>query len=433
VNKTLLLILTLATTLRVAAALIMGGSVEPLPGTYDQVSYHELALRVLGGHGFTFDRPWWPLTAAGAPTAHWSYLYTLLLAGVYALAGPHALAARLLQALVVGILQPYLAFLLGRRLFGARAGLVAAALTAVYAYFVYYAGALMTEPLYFLAILATLYLAINLADALRQGAGVGRVAGIALALGVSMAATVLLRQLFLLFVPFLLLWMVLAGRKPATDAATSDWRRWLAALLLPVIVLVLAILPFTLRNYASFGQFVLLNTNAGYAFFWANHPIHGDTFIPILPEDGPTYLDLIPQELRGLDEAALDRALMQRGLAFVVEDPIRYIRLSLSRIPSYFMFWPSPNSGMLSNLARVLSFGLMLPFMVYGLVVALRRHMGWPVLLLAGFMLVYTGIHLLSWALVRYRLPVDAVWLVFAGLGVVTLWDRMQQRGNHAD
>jgi hypothetical protein len=33
---------------------------------------------------------------------------------------------------------------------------------------------------------------------------------------------------------------------------------------------------------------------------------------------------------------------------------------------------------------------------------------------------------LLSWALVRYRLPIDAVLLVFAGLAVVDLFNRIK-------
>jgi hypothetical protein len=32
--------------------------------------------------------------------------------------------------------------------------------------------------------------------------------------------------------------------------------------------------------------------------------------------------------------------------------------------------------------------------------------------------LIYTAIHLLSWALIRYRLPVDAVLLPFAAVGL---------------
>jgi hypothetical protein len=42
---------------------------------------------------------------------------------------------------------------------------------------------------------------------------------------------------------------------------------------------------------------VLINTNAGYAFFWANHPIYGAHFVPILTPEMGTYQSLIPQEL----------------------------------------------------------------------------------------------------------------------------------------
>ena len=71
-------------------------------------------------------------------------------------------------------------------------------------------------------------------------------------------------------------------------------------------VLVVAIAPFTVRNYAAFGRFVLLNTNAGYALFWANHPSQGTDFTPILSDE--QYQQMIPNELRNLDEAALESA-----------------------------------------------------------------------------------------------------------------------------
>jgi hypothetical protein len=37
------------------------------------------------------------------------------------------------------------------------------------------------------------------------------------------------------------------------------------------------------------------------------------------------------------------------------------------------------------------------------------------------FMVIHTGIHLLSWPSPPYRLPVDAVLMVFAGLAMVEL------------
>jgi len=211
----------------------------------------------------------------------------------------------------------------------------------------------------------------------------------------------------LLFVPFLFVWLWWAGR--------GRVRWW--QFFLPVVVVGLLILPWTVRNYLAFDRLVLLNTNAGFAFFWGNHPVHGTHFIPVLTEADPSYQSLIPLELRGLDEAALDQALLRLGMGFVIAEPGRYLLLSLSRAKAYFTFWPSPASGLVSNLSRVFSFGLCLPLMAYGLVRSLPR---WRVCsLLYLFVGVYTLIHLLSWALIRYRLPVDAVLLVFAGLAVV--------------
>jgi hypothetical protein len=87
----------------------------------------------------------------------------------------------------------------------------------------------------------------------------------------------------------------------------------------------------------------------------------------------------------------------------------------------------------MSNLTRVASFGLLWPFMLLGLILAGRGAV-WrlrppsPYLLLLGFVLVYTAMHLLTWTLVRYRLPVDAVGLIFAGLALERigrwLWGR---------
>ena len=81
-RRALLMIILISVALRVGSALYQGNAVETLPGIFDQVSYDSLARRVLDGHGFSFDREWWPVTRAGEPTAHWSYLYTLFLTGV---------------------------------------------------------------------------------------------------------------------------------------------------------------------------------------------------------------------------------------------------------------------------------------------------------------------------------------------------------------
>jgi 4-amino-4-deoxy-L-arabinose transferase-like glycosyltransferase len=426
-------ILLLSVALRVLAALYMGDEVVSLPGTADQVSYHNLALRVLAGHGFTFGETWWPVTAAGAPTAHWSYLYTLYLVSVYAIFGPNPLFARLIQAVIVGLLQPFLAYRLGDQIRSAyqvpgvvqprweNLPLLAAGITAIYVYFVYYAGTLMTEPFYLTAVIAGLTLTIALARRLPEQ-GYWK---LALGLGLTLSMAVLLRQLFLLVIPFIFLWLGISTYR------RHAWRQGLVSIGIAVVMLILSILPITMYNYTRFNRFVLLNTNAGYAFFWANHPIYGTRFRPA-SEMGMTYQELVPFELRQLDEAALDQELLKQGVQFVLDDPVRYIWLSLSRIPAYFKFWPDPASNLLSNVSRVTSFALFLPFMFYGLLrsfINLARSSKeslfvrppFPAILLYLFILVYTAIHVLSWAQIRYRLPVDTILIVFAALAISDL------------
>lgn len=416
VRSALVVILGLSVLARLAAALYLGNEVRMLPGTADQISYHTLAVRVANGHGFTFAENWWPLTQAGEPTAHWSYLYTGLLAGLYRVVGVQPLAGRLIQAVLVGVLHPLLAFQLARRIFGPWVAVLAAGLTACYAYFVYYAAALMTEPLYMTGILASLYLAVRLADSVDEGQR-GKY-WLAVGLGLALGATVLLRQIFLVVVPIIALWIAWGRRGALMPIGMSAF------------ILIGMILPFTLYNYLRFDQFVLLNTNAGFAFFWANHPVYGTQFVPILPPEMGSYASLIPVELRALNEAALDRALLRRGIEFVVEDPGRYLQLSLSRIPAYFKFWPSPDSSLLSNLARVSSFGLLWPFMLLGTGLSFRRRfqLTSPESLLVGFGVVYTAIHVLSWTLIRYRLPVDAIMILFGAFALVELYRGLEAR-----
>lgn len=424
-NPKIVAIIVLSVLLRVGAAIYLGDQVVTLPGTDDQKSYHSLALRVIDGYGFTFGENWWPATAAGEPTAHWSYLYTFYLVVSYAIFGIHPLAARLIQAVIVGFLQPYLVYRIGQRAFGEPVGLIAAALTGVYMYFVYYAGALMTEPFYITAILGVLFLAIQLIED-----DVGEKKRWSwVSLGILLGTVVLLRQLFLLFIPFLFLWIWWANYRRNGFFPVSGT-------ILTSGVLVLIIFPVSLFNYLRFERIVLLNTNAGYAFFWGNHPVYGTRFEGILSPEKGDYQSLIPKELLHLDEASLDRELLRRGIGFVVDDPGRYILLSISRIPVYFKFWPSHDSGLLSNIARVGSFGLLWPFMLYGLLYSfahqfsLRRSdllafLASSRFLLILFFIIYSGIHLLSWALIRYRLPVDAVLVIFAGLALLDLISRI--------
>lgn len=396
-NKQLLaLILVAAVLIRIPVAVLMGDQITTLPGIHDQVSYDALARSLLDGRGYSFTENWYPFTPADTPTAHWSFTYPLYLAGIYAVTGYHPLAARLLQGAVGGALLCFLVYLIGRRVANEDTGLVGAGLAAVYGYFIYYNVALMTETFFIVLVLLTLYLSIELKEDPTLLRWVG--------LGLSLGLASLLRQTVLLFVPFLLFWLFLELR-----ARRIRW--WNFAI--PVVIILLSVAPWTIRNYLVYSEFLLLNSNAGYALFASNNPGLGTDWrnaLVVVP---------VPKELAGQNEAQLDRALTQKGLEFILADPNRYMWLNLDKTLEYFRFWPSSDSSRISNLNRVLSFGLYLPFMVIGLGLSVSRWRNFIPLYL--FILIHTGIHLLTWPAPRYRLPVDAVLMVFAGLTLVEL------------
>jgi hypothetical protein len=448
-RKWLVLILTLSVLLRLGVAFYLGDVVDAPALLTDQRSYHALGQRLISGHGFSFAEAWYPFTVADTPTAHWSFLYSLFVAGVYAIFGPHPLAVRLVQAVLGGVLLPLVVFRLSRRAFGYGTGetpakptggvvlvsLASAAIAAFYAYFVLYAATLMTETFYIIAVLWSLEIGLDFVSRLRRGET--RLWRIGSKLGVSLGIATLLRQSILPWVPVLFAYLLWRG-----------WRRRrlgiaIRALGVAGVLLIAFILPWTYRNYRVYGHFLLLNSNTGYAMYSAQHPMHGTEFREF--DAAP-----VPADLDWGNEAVMDRQLMRIGIGYVLQDPMRYLLLSLSRARAFFEFWPTPDTTLLHNLGRMGSYGLFLPFMLYGIYLSWRgsaivfpdaangialgkefyRRSG----LLFLFVLVYTAVHLLTWAMVRYRLPVDAVLLPLAGLALVDfigrLWFVLSEEGS---
>jgi hypothetical protein len=445
-NRTILIsIILLAIVLRLVSAIYLGNNVANMPGIYDQISYDGLARRVVDGYGFSFAEDHWPATRGGEPTAHWSFLYTLFLAAVYKVFGFYPIIARVIQAVIVGVFHIWFIFKIGQRMFGTKVGLLTAFLSSIYIYFFYYAGGLVTESFFITGILWTIDASGRLYDGYEQQINQFTKKKLWrhwLELGLAIGVTILFRQTFLLFLPVLFLWLWWNTPGYRTNSflgfiklRIANWSVILG-MVLSTLILLLMIVPWTIRNYRAFDTFVLLNTNAGFAFFWGNHPIHGSKFIPILPKTYPSYQDLIPQEYLSLNEGKLDRALLQEGIRIVIEDPVRYLILSLTRVEEYFKFWPSKDSALISNISRVGSFGLLLPFMIVGVLGTVskmrdptrfqNRQFAILLFLFIGF---YSLLHFLSWTLIRYRLPVDSLLIIFSVLGIINIYNCLRYFG----
>jgi peptidoglycan/LPS O-acetylase OafA/YrhL len=230
------------------------------PGNGDPFYYHAQANMLADGLGFGQPIEW--LTNGRfVETAIHPPLFTLWLTPASLLGARGFLAHKVLAALAgVGIVV--VAALLARRLAGPRAGLLAAALVAVYPDLWVIDGTLWPEGLYTLAI----GLALLAAYRWRDEPSLGRAALV----GAGVGAAILTRGEALLLLPMLCLPLAWSGRKVVA--------RWLvhAAVMGAVALGLLA--PWTIRNLVTFDRPVPVSTNSEEVLYYANCP---DTY------DGP--------------------------------------------------------------------------------------------------------------------------------------------------
>jgi hypothetical protein len=211
----------------------------------DSESYRQLALGIRDRLGYVG-----PPDAKGIRTATATFppVYPSFLAAASVVVGRSVLALRLATA-AIGVINVALIGLLARRLVSPAAGLVAAAIAAVYLPLVTTDGSFMSETLYLALVLA----AVHLAVLLRERVDLATAAGTGVAIGVA----ALTRSEALLLVPLVALPALVLARAPLARAA---------ALLATVAVLPLVVLlPWHLRNARTFSEPVLFSGNSATA------------------------------------------------------------------------------------------------------------------------------------------------------------------------
>ena len=175
-------------------------------------------------------------------------------AAIYALAGHVTpLTARVVMA-VLSTLVIVVVFLIGRRLAGPWAGLVGAALTAVYPPAIFYAGLLMGEPLAMLTVASAMLAFLWAADDGRPTWAWGLP-------GALLGLTAFLRPEYLLLtVLFALLALLVVARRRGV-------LRGLAAGALLALAFAVVVAPWTIHASADTGRLTPISTGGGKALF----------------------------------------------------------------------------------------------------------------------------------------------------------------------
>jgi len=370
----------------------------PPPGLDDQFYFSALPKLLADGHGFVapfklyFDH----VTVA---TAEHPPLYSVVLAGP-ALVGLDSADAFRLAGTVFGAGTIALVGLLGRRLAGDRAGLIAAGIAAVYPTLIAADGALMSETLYGLLTAASLLAAYWLYDDPSAWRGI--------VLGALIALTALTRGEALLLFPLLL--------APLIWRRAGGWSREglrVAAVSLVAFLVVLA--PWTARNWIVFNRPVAIATNSGTAVAGANCAVtyaSGDHL-------GGWYPPCI-KEHPGKNEAEHHAEALKDGVRYADHHLGRLpvvLAARLGRVASVYKPFaiPEGRSVRVQKLG-VIMFFVLVPFGAAGYFLLRRRgEVTW--ILLAPFIIVAVTA-LTTYGNLRFREPAEIALVVLAAISV---------------
>jgi 4-amino-4-deoxy-L-arabinose transferase-like glycosyltransferase len=356
--------------------------------------------------------------------------YPYFLGGFYAVSGDSVAVGRTVNA-VLGALAVLLIYLITKRIWGRRTGLLAAGLAAIFPPLVLLSKELLSESLFIALELGAVLciLEFRRSRAMRWAALAGLLCGLgALTRNPGPA----------LAIPLIVgLWAL----RPAFS------RRALRAPALGLLCMLLAIAPWAVRNAIDFGRLIPITSGTGFALAGTYNQLslhddeHPGTWRS--PKVAPEYTPLFATT--GIDEGTLDATLRSEAISFALDHPAyvaevtawNLLRLFEVADGSVVGFYGEPVTirgiGSDDPLAERLGLGLAVVFAVLGVfaIVRSRRRAApgdrripagplffWlvPVLLI----LVAAPIN----GLPRQRTPVDPFILILAAIGLAWLWDR---------
>jgi len=360
---------------------------------------HSLAT----GHGFSS-----PFRVDTGPTTWMTPLFPLLLAGIFRLFGAYtfnAWAATALLNISCCTLACIPIYFVGRRI--GRMGLASGAawLWAIFPNAILLPVESMWDASISALLTATiLWATLVLAESqrLRDWCAYGLLWGVALMFNATLAG---------LF-PFLAGWLVYRARR--------EKREWLNNAAVAVGIIVLCCVPWTIRNYRVFHQFVPLRSVLGLQLWLGNNDQTQDIFRGDLH---PIYNSVEREKYISMGEIAYMQQKKQDAVAYMFSHPAREAHLITYRAISIWSGGtPYPLEDFLGTpslrFRAVLAFNVIAALgALCGIIILFRERSQFAVPV-AAFPLVYPWAYYLTLALPRYRLPIDPIVMLLLAMSI---------------
>ncbi len=399
-------------------------SKEPFLPLYSDLQYYDASgWEIARGAVTPFNRPFFR-----AP------LYSYFLAFIYKIFGRDYFTAMYIQ-IVIGSVSCVLLYLMGKKLFDRRAGVLAGFIAATYGIFIYYDAdfeALTLEVFLTLLFLFSLFRFIE-RPSYRS----------ALVSGLMASVTSLQRPNILAFVIILPIFFA----KYLAKKVSTEWIVKYSAVFLFHAFLFTGLLG--LRHYVLYQDPVGICYHGGLNFYLGNNP-DANGAVPYMPGMGgysfPLLHEMAEKESgRVLNYSEESDFWFKKGMDFVLGQPAKAALLMGKK---FIIFWngyePKNNrdiyihkrfSALLDRLIwedlfgiRV-PFGVLAPFGLFGMAVAFRRR--GLLLLLYAYVFVYMATVVAFFVGGRMRAPVVPYLALFAAFGILWFVDRIKTRDKY--
>lgn len=380
----------------IALAMRLWAASQLLPEKAAQYFYRynefaRIAWALTSGHGYS--SPW--ANTPLLPTAVEPPVYTLLLAGVFKVAGAYSYRSLGIAIVINALFSSATAVLIlqiGKRDFSPLVGVLASWTWSCSLYEAVVAIRLWESSLAALLLITSIFVLPKL----RESSSIVLWVGFGVLAGVASLTNTTLLALFPCF--WIWLWIVRRGRSLANSKLFA----------LSIATFILVLVPWTVRNYAVFHRLMPMRDNFGLELWLGNHEGVGPRF----DEDFPI---LNPTEYKRLGELRFMEQKRDIALQFIRNNPATFTWLSLRRI---FRYWTSPETGFWLPMSLIAWLGAM--FAEWD-----RKNMATPYLIvLSIFPLVYYATHTFN----TYRHPIEPELLLLAAYALVRVTQTAMNR-----
>lgn len=404
----LLFILLISALIRCGIAVYVQRQLDRQPGrTYviegDADGYWKLAQTIFHGDDYTIYTP--PRRVLRMPG------FPLFLAGTMSVVGEEHFRVRLVLSLT-GVVACFVVYLLGKELVNEVIGVIAAALVAVSPVMAGFSVLFLSETLFALAMLFSLWVFAKLSKI--EFGEEQRVRGIMLSLlaGISLAIACYVRPSWLLVLPLVVVALIWNAKRNRTEA--------IKRCLFMILGFTVMLAPWTYRNYRVTGHFVPTT-------LWLGPSLYDGLNAQATGDSDMTFFD---QEnvLNTMSEYEMNQHYTQRAIDYARQHPGHVFQLMGAKLLRYWKPWPNASQFQSWWMMAAVSI-IFIPvvcFAIYGAWVSRDQYL--LLLITLGPIVYFSLIHLIFVSSLRYRLPAEYSLYILSAVGIYQFFFSQTER-----